>query len=276
MVVLIGFDDSMFGLDALALGLNIARRRHDTATVVAVWPDDDRGISVAAHDTEWIRRETEAAEKKLTAARGAVGDGNDVKFEAAGPGSAARILHEYAERMRPAVLVLGSSEHAAVGRVSFGSTVERLMAGAPCPVAVAPRGYRESQGPIRSLAVAYDDSSEAKHALEIAAGIAKRDGLLLRLITVVGEPDPNWQRHLEDTLKTLGDDVQASAELFVASNVADTLADLPGEHPDLLVCGSRGYGAIRQVLLGSVSARVVRHASYPVIVVPRPADPSGN
>ena len=59
-----------------------------------------------------------------------------------------------------------------------------------------------------------------------------------------------------------------TTEVVIGPNVADTLADLPGQTPDLLVCGSRGIGPRRRVLLGSVSTRLVRGADYPVIVVP--------
>jgi hypothetical protein len=38
---------------------------------------------------------------------------------------------------------------------------------------------------------------------------------------------------------------------------------------DLLVCGSRGYGPVRGVLLGSVTRRVIGEAHCPVIVLPR-------
>jgi nucleotide-binding universal stress UspA family protein len=41
------------------------------------------------------------------------------------------------------------------------------------------------------------------------------------------------------------------------------------EHLDLLVCGSRGYGPLRAVLLGGVSRRVAAEAHCPVIVLPR-------
>jgi nucleotide-binding universal stress UspA family protein len=40
---------------------------------------------------------------------------------------------------------------------------------------------------------------------------------------------------------------------------------------DLLVCGSRGYGPLRSVLVGGVSDRLTRQAPCPVIVVPRGA-----
>jgi nucleotide-binding universal stress UspA family protein len=38
---------------------------------------------------------------------------------------------------------------------------------------------------------------------------------------------------------------------------------------DALFCGSRGYGPGRRVLLGGVSAKLVRRARRPVVVVPR-------
>ena len=52
--------------------------------------------------------------------------------------------------------------------------------------------------------------------------------------------------------------------------VVDALADLRPGDADLIVCGSRGYGPARRVLLGGVSARLLRAARVPVMVVPRP------
>ena len=40
---------------------------------------------------------------------------------------------------------------------------------------------------------------------------------------------------------------------------------------DLLVCGSRGYGPLRSVLLGSVSRRLSHVARCPLLIVPRGA-----
>jgi len=38
---------------------------------------------------------------------------------------------------------------------------------------------------------------------------------------------------------------------------------------DVLFCGSRGYGPARRVLLGGVSAKLIKRATRPVVVVPR-------
>jgi nucleotide-binding universal stress UspA family protein len=40
---------------------------------------------------------------------------------------------------------------------------------------------------------------------------------------------------------------------------------------DLLVCGSRGYGPVRTVLLGGVSTSLAHRSAAPLIVVPREA-----
>jgi len=50
-------------------------------------------------------------------------------------------------------------------------------------------------------------------------------------------------------------------------DVVRVLSEL--DEVDLLICGSRGYGPARRILLGGVSSRLVRQARSPIIVVPR-------
>jgi nucleotide-binding universal stress UspA family protein len=271
MGILIGFDDTPHGHDALALGLQIAAKDGEPVTVATAFPDDEHGLLVAVQDSAWVARVRGVAERKLDSARRLVGDRQGVAYRAIGPSSASRGLHELAEQTEPRLLVVGSSEHAAIGRISLGSTVENLLHGAPCPVAVAPRGYRDQQREIQSLAVAYDATSEADQALAFAVEAARRRGASLRLVAVADGPSEALQDRLDEAAGQVAADVKASAEVVVARDVVKTLADLPGERPDALVCGSRGYGAVRQVLLGSVSNRLVRNAAYPVVVVPRSA-----
>jgi hypothetical protein len=54
----------------------------------------------------------------------------------------------------------------------------------------------------------------------------------------------------------------------VLGDPAEKLIDL-SDQLDVLVCGSRGHGPVRAVLLGSVSRRLVAEAHCPVIVLPR-------
>jgi hypothetical protein len=62
----------------------------------------------------------------------------------------------------------------------------------------------------------------------------------------------------------------ATSSAIAAGHPADVLSEISREI-DLLVCGSRGYGPIRSVLLGGVTHRLTREAHCPVVVVPRSA-----
>lgn len=60
-------------------------------------------------------------------------------------------------------------------------------------------------------------------------------------------------------------DVQVRTE--VIRGHAPSVLVAAARHADLLVVGSRGRGALAEVLLGSVSEYCVRHAACPVVVV---------
>jgi nucleotide-binding universal stress UspA family protein len=67
----------------------------------------------------------------------------------------------------------------------------------------------------------------------------------------------------------------AVEQSLLAGDPREEILRVAGEWTaDLLVVGSRGLGAIRRLLLGSVSEAVLLHASCPTLVVParRPWD----
>lgn len=72
---------------------------------------------------------------------------------------------------------------------------------------------------------------------------------------------------LEQTVAALASD--ATVETLVENgDIGPTLCALADERgADVIVVGSRGHGAIRRALLGSVSTHLVNHAPCPVIVV---------
>jgi nucleotide-binding universal stress UspA family protein len=212
--------------------------------------------------------------------------------------SAARALHEAAEEVDAGLLVVGSSRRQSAGRVLAGSTAQRLLHGAPCPVAVVPRNWHWS-GPWRTIGVAFVDTAEGREALHGAHALARRTGAMLRVITVVAHsegmhletgPRLAWQperkdledvegehrlqaeRNARNAVAELGDDVPIEIDAVVGHPV-DTLVHL-SQFLELLVCGSRGYGPLRSVLLGSVSRRLVAEAYCPLIVLARGVEAS--
>jgi nucleotide-binding universal stress UspA family protein len=74
---------------------------------------------------------------------------------------------------------------------------------------------------------------------------------------------------LEEAIKAVPDDLPVESRLLSGDPpeaIASAAKDL-----DLLIVGSRGYGPVRRVLLGGFSARVIRSAPCPVLVLPRAA-----
>jgi nucleotide-binding universal stress UspA family protein len=210
-------------------------------------------------------------------------------FQAVPSGSPARGLAAVAEEVGASVVVVGSHRTGIAGRLAAGGTGERLLHGSHCPVAVAPLGYRPPDE-LQRLGVAFVDTPESHAAVRVAADLAARSGLPLTVLSVVNV-HPTWwvpqqaipeqervplevrkeyQQALDRVLADLPPGVEANGELLYGE-VVDELAGVDQRGIDLLVCGSRGYGPLRSVLLGTVSAALVRQAALPVLVVPRGA-----
>lgn len=279
--IIIGYDGSDHAQDALALGDRLAGVTNASVILTSVLHDDPL---VGADEYERVLR-TDLMEA-LGMARDRMQHG-DVRLEVVAAPSAAHGLHQLAERTPADLIVVGSSHRGALGRILAGSVAERLLHGSPCAVAVAPAGYAPGCD-LATIGVAYDASSESRTALNEAVALAELLGAEVRLVGVADPeaiPVPrgtavgysaaavtdDLRRHLQDELDSaladLPDDITADAVLVQG----DAAAWLGGQHVDLLFCGSRGYGLSGQVLLGSVSTRLIRGAHCPVVVVPRGA-----
>jgi len=202
--------------------------------------------------------------------------------------SAARALYEYAESEAADLIAVGSSHRGKIGRVLPGSVGESLLRGAPCAVAVAPRGFaRGEHAGFGLIGVGYDGSPESRHALAEAEGLARLLDCSLRVISVVpelaalpvqayslGEIHESMRKGYRDVLEagvaTIGKGI-AVEPVLIDGDPAAALAD-QGVELDLLVVGSRGYGPVRGALAGAVSAAVIRAAPCPVLVTPRASE----
>jgi nucleotide-binding universal stress UspA family protein len=67
--------------------------------------------------------------------------------------------------------------------------------------------------------------------------------------------------------------LEASARVAVLeTSVAEAILAAAGSlDAAAVVCGSRGYGGVRSIMVGSTSQHVLHHADRPVVVVPSPA-----
>ncbi len=285
--VVVGFDGTTSGEDALALARWCGRVLGAPLVVTVVHPAPPP-ISPARVDAEWVADRHRLAEKVLDEARRLLaGAAEPVEYRVVASSSAAHGLHDLAEELGAAVIVVGSRSTGPEERLFAGSTADRLLSGSVAPVAVAPSGLRNRQPvPVSRIGVAYIDTPDGHRALDMAARVALRVNAALRLYTVVAEEAevvlPVIGRDAEDAFHaTARESSQQALDLAIAGlqagldasgqilggEVVAVLSDL--DDVDVLFCGSRGYGPARRVLLGGVSSRLMRRARCPLIVVPR-------
>jgi nucleotide-binding universal stress UspA family protein len=293
MTVIVGHDGTDSGDDAAALGARLARATGENLLVVTIYPEENPIGTIGRVDAEWVAAMRDHAREVSDGAKRFLSEhGVEASYRVAGSGSAAHGLDDVAEAEHATMIVVGSERHGARRRISPGSTGERLLHGAICPVAVAPRGFREQpvDAPVQRIAVAFVDTPEGHEAVKVAGELAAETGATVTLYTVVARGAeivmPLVGRDAEDAFlatvregaraaldkarATFPDGVQVAEELLEGDTV-EALAALDQHEADVLVCGSRGYGPVRRVLLGGVLRRLIRRAACPVVVVPRGA-----
>jgi nucleotide-binding universal stress UspA family protein len=146
------------------------------------------------------------------------------------------------------------------------------------------------------ILIAYDGSDDARAAIEQAGRLFPGEQ-----VTVLNV----WQRFIDTMARAGGglavivdyDEIDADAEkaarekaeqgaelakqagleahaatAVVESTVAEAILNQATSlGADAVVCGSRGFGGVKSLILGSVSNHLLQHADLPVVVVPSPA-----
>jgi nucleotide-binding universal stress UspA family protein len=280
--IVVGYDGSEESSDALALGAALADGLGCSLVVAVI---DEFHVFVGAP----VAGAERAAYLKETIERAGLELG-DREFEAETMcGSVPECLELIAERAGGDLLVIGSTHRGELGRVVPGGVGDRLTAGSPCSVAVAPRGYAENRPPrLGRVAVGFDGEEESREAVRIACDITQELGASLHLLSVAPAPlevltGISWgskspylsflheqlNGELDRASACLPADFEFTGEVL-DGNPADVIREKSAD-VDLLVLGSRGYGPLRRVFLGSVSSKVLNGSRCPVLVTPRSA-----
>jgi nucleotide-binding universal stress UspA family protein len=279
-------DDS----SAAKLGLLLARATGAPLLLVSAYTVPHVDETEARRDAalagiEQVRR------RVLEAAGPAVEVSSTVVADQSSP---ARALHALAERRGAAMIVVGSSARGPLGRMHPGAVTDRLLHGAPCPVAVATSGFDADR--LDLIGIAFLERPDGWAALAHGRELARAAGARVRILTVREPTNWRFSGPLEasqlaaiertrdaDAQRTMSAGTAAVPEACSAGGevvsgdphevLAAASADL-----DLLVCGSRGHGPVQTLLLGGVSHAIVREAACPVLVVPlaEPAAAAGN
>jgi len=196
-------------------------------------------------------------------------------------------LHELASYEKADLIVFGAAREGLADRLHV-SLMERMVHGAPCAVGVAPAGYANGDpAELRRVGVGFSDSEEGRAALHLAHELAGILGGELEVIAGSGlssalasyafsspslpQVENEMYAETKANLERVAGDLDGGAPVHletIGGDPSDVLIER-SSNLDILMLGSRAYGPLRHVLLGSVSARAMREAHCPVLVVPR-------
>ena len=218
-------------------------------------------------------------------------------------GNAAEEVVAAAKVLKADLIVLSNTGRSGLSRILMGSTAERIVRHAHCPVLTV---RRRSSGPAmrlfslqrplyperlpwRRILVPLDFSLTSLRALQIAVPLAKQSGARLLLLHVV-EPNP-YAAGMEGAVLVMTDaavtrntklQLPQVARRFIPKSVgftslvargrpADVIVETAeSKGVDLVVLSTHGHTGLDRLLMGSTAEQVVRMAKRPVFVVRTP------
>jgi nucleotide-binding universal stress UspA family protein len=283
--IVVGVDGGAGGKDAVALAAAVADVTDAELVLAAVHPEP---LVVLPEEINWTILERSAA-TMLDDTRKALAPQARTIVETGQ--SIARVLERVIRREQADLLVVGSSRHAPDGRVRIAKRTRQLLHELDAPLAIAPRGLH-ARSPIElgHIGAGFDGTPEAEAALSLAASLAKAARAELDLCSVVDDRIPpltlsavatgaidRWQQAIAAEVVRLRDLGLARArQAGVAATTqatrgrpADALLGL-SEKVDLLVIGSRRWGPIARLVLGSTGEALAHDSACALLVAPRP------
>lgn len=192
-------------------------------------------------------------------------------------GAVAPVILQHAPK-QDGLLVVGSQGRDALDRFMLGSVSTNLISYAPCPVLVV----KDEAAPLRRITLATDGSVASAQALEFvltnfqpARSTGKGERVPIHVNVIHVEPS-SWnpelmgigRRSVERSVRKLIEARFTAEPVYQLGKPAKVIMQVASkQHADLIVMGTKGLSAIARVLLGSVSTRVVQHATCSVLVV---------
>jgi len=281
--VLVGVDGRSNGRDAIALASRLTDPEGGRLTLAHVHSGQLRPVHAV---TPGMVAEEDAAVHELLERERAEAELPDAQLLAILAMSPGRGLHQQAEEQRADLIVVGSCSRGAFGRAMLGDDTRAALNGAPCAVAVAAVGCAEHPAPIGKVGVGYDGSPESRAALAMAREIAAPTRASIQALEVVSIPSWSYTGLLP---AAVGESVDVMLD-----EASERMKELPGvqgralygltgeelaafgDQVDLLIVGSRSYGPVRRMVVGSTSGYLERHARCSLLVLPRVAIPAGD
>ena len=187
------------------------------------------------------------------------------------------------------LVVVSTHGRTGLDRLILGSTCDKILRTSPAPVLAIKHPeheFVESDKTIhlKKVLVPCDFSAFSREAVPYAADLCRKFGASLTLAhivdtwldypeftpTIAVNNTPNLTRAAKESLDTLAKeqkDVKVDVNVTVGVPHRILTDMIKADDVDLVVMTTHGRSALAHLLLGSVTEKVVRHSSCPVLVI---------
>jgi nucleotide-binding universal stress UspA family protein len=192
------------------------------------------------------------------------------------------------------LIILSTRGHSGLKHLLLGSTAERVVRGASCPVLVVRKRKQKAKTAdkaftVRTILVPVDFSECSLAGVKYGAFLAKKLYATLRLLYVmypcvdyvfVDRAGVRMAELTEAVQNAAREEMEALKQIDFLRNVSvqteirpgraiDGICGAAGEpNVDLVVTSTHGRTGFKHAVMGSVAEQVVRYAECPVLVVP--------
>ena len=214
-------------------------------------------------------------------------------------GNASHEICELAGKLEADLIVATTHGHTGLKHLFLGSTAERMVQHAPCPILVVrererdflgANGHATSQASmqLKKILVPVDFSESSMAGLDYALRFAQGWGAELVLLNCVPLPLPVYGEYGGRVLPLMDDYAQDAAKEEMEELVgelqsrgfsvagatelgapAQKICDYAHDHDvDLIIASTHGSTGLKHAFVGSTAEHIVRYARCPVLVAP--------
>jgi nucleotide-binding universal stress UspA family protein len=281
-------------MEALDYAVSIAKQFHAAIHLLHVYPPDEASAPGAGH----LLFESAEAIERLNEELTGIHRKHAPTFRPENchirGGRPHQEIVQLAREIDADLITLSTRGHSGLKHLLLGSTAERVVRSAPCPVLVARKRKQRSKASreefaIRTVLVPTDFSQCSLAGTEYAAFLARKLNATLRLfhamypytnyvfvdragvrLSGLAEAMEETARQEMDALKKMDflRGLPVQTEILPGAAVDEICAAAGDPEVDLIITSTHGRTGLKHALIGSVAEHVVRYAEAPALVVP--------